>query len=105
MTVNLAEMLERRKRFDEAESLFANLSGFNAESWAPTIQTQCAQPLALPRFFVHWAGLTKRRACSARSLEAQRRTLGANHADTLKTAATLEAIRKQRSRPKEAANP
>ena len=38
-------------------------------------------------------------------LEAQQRTLGANHADTLKTAATLEAVRKQRSQPKAAAKP
>ena len=38
-------------------------------------------------------------------LEAQRRTLGADHADTLKTAATLEAIRKQRSKANEAPKP
>jgi Tetratricopeptide repeat len=38
-------------------------------------------------------------------LESQRLTLGADHAGTLRTAATLAEVRKERSRPKTAAKP
>jgi hypothetical protein len=36
------------------------------------------------------------------SLEARKRTLGASHPDTVKTAASLDAIRKERAAPKNA---